>query len=157
MEYGSGLVFRSAATLGPLYEQLIGESVLSVKAEQIASFLGHKITPQPTQELGAQFSTRIEGTCIKHRFASSSIKMYDKFGCVLRIETTTNDVSSFKHYRKVEHRQGPATSNSKSRPWLGCYSIFWVLRSSGGIEKVARASRRSDQAGKTTNLVRVAR
>jgi hypothetical protein len=35
--------------------------------------------------------------------------MYDKFGCVLRIETTTNDVSFFKHHRKVEHRQGPAT------------------------------------------------
>jgi len=30
--------------------------------------------------------------------------MYDKFGIVPRIETTTNDVSSFKHYRKVEHR-----------------------------------------------------
>ena len=35
--------------------------------------------------------------------------MYDKFGCVLRIETTTNDVSFFKHHRKVEHRQGPPT------------------------------------------------
>ena len=30
--------------------------------------------------------------------------MYDKFGCVLRLETTTNDVSFFKHHRKVEHR-----------------------------------------------------
>ena len=35
--------------------------------------------------------------------------MYDKFERVLRIETTTNDVSFFKHHRKVEHRQGPAT------------------------------------------------
>ena len=26
---------------------------------------------------------------------------------MLRIETTTNDVSFFKHHRKVEHRQGP--------------------------------------------------
>ena len=109
VEYATDLVFRSAATLGPLYEQLIRESVLSVKAEQIASFLGHKITPQLAQELGTQFSTRIEGTCIKHRFGSSSIKMYDKFGCILRIETTTNDVSFFKHHRKVEHREGPPT------------------------------------------------
>src|SRR5207253_9214709 len=64
---------------------------------------------RPAQEIGSQFSTRIEGTCIKHRFASSSIKMYDKYGCVLRIETTINDVSFFKHHRKVEHRQGPPT------------------------------------------------
>ena len=36
-------------------------------------------------------------------------KIYDKFGLVLRIETTTNDVSAFKHYRKVEHQHRPAT------------------------------------------------
>jgi hypothetical protein len=109
VEYATDLVFRSAATLKPLYEQLVRESVLSVKAEQIATFLGHKIAPQLIREIGSQFSTRIEGTCIKHRFGSASVKMYDKFGCVLRIETTTNDVSFFKHHRKVEHRQGPAT------------------------------------------------
>jgi hypothetical protein len=109
VEYATDLVFRSAATLGPLYEQLTRQSVLSVKAEQIASFLGRQITPQLAQELGSRFATRIEGTCIKHRFGDASIKMYDKFGCVLRIETTTNDVSFFKHHRKVEHRQGPPT------------------------------------------------
>ena len=32
--------------------------------------------------------------------------MYDKFSKILRIETTTNDVSFFKHYREVEHRDG---------------------------------------------------
>jgi hypothetical protein len=109
VEYATDLVFRSAATLKPLYDQFIRESVLNVKAEQVATFLGRKITPQLAREIGSQFSTRIEGTCIKHRFGSASVKMYDKFGCVLRIETTTNDVSFFKHHRKVEHRQAPAT------------------------------------------------
>ena len=36
----------------------------------------------------------------------ASIKMYDKFGLILRIETTTNDVSFFKHHRAVEQRDG---------------------------------------------------
>ena len=54
-------------------------------------------------------STRIEGTCIKHRLGSCSVKLYDKFGRVLRIETTTNDVSFFKHHRKVEHRDRHVT------------------------------------------------
>jgi len=38
--------------------------------------------------------------------------MYDKFGQILRIETTTNDGSFFKHHRRVEHRNGspPAAS-----------------------------------------------
>jgi hypothetical protein len=109
VEYATDLAFRSIATLGPLYEQLIRESVLSVKAEQIATFLGRRITPQLAQEIGSQFSTRIEGTCVKHRFGKCSIKMYDKSGIVLRIETTANDVSFFKHHRKVEHCEGPPT------------------------------------------------
>lgn len=109
VEYATDLVFRSQATLQPLYEQLSRQAVLSVRAEQIATFLGHKITPQLAQEIGSRFATRIEGTCIKHRFGKSSVTMYDKFGVVLRLETTSNDVSSFKHHRKVEHRHGPAT------------------------------------------------
>jgi hypothetical protein len=108
-------IFRSAATLKPLYEQLARESVLSVKAEQIATFLGRQISPQLAQEVGSQFSTRIEGTCIKHRYGASSIKMYDKFGSVLRIETTINDVSFFRHHRKVEHRQRPPTRDPRLR------------------------------------------
>jgi len=109
VEYSTDLIFRSAALLKPLYEQLSREAVLSVKAEQVASFLGKKITPLLAQELGSRFATRIEGTCIKHRFAKTGVKMYDKFGRVLRLETTTNDVSFFKHHRKVEHRDGHAT------------------------------------------------
>jgi hypothetical protein len=68
-----------------------------------------QITPLLAQEVGSQFSTRIEGTCIKHRFGKCSIKMYDKHSILLRIETTTNDVTFFKHHRKVEHREGPPT------------------------------------------------
>lgn len=109
VEYATDLVFRSTTTLRSLYEQLVRQSVLNVKAEQIATFLGRRIEPRLAQEVGSQFSTRIEGTCVKHRFGKASIKMYDKVGCVLRIETTTNDVSFFKHHRKVEHRVGPAT------------------------------------------------
>ena len=109
VEYATDVVFRSAATLGLLYEQPIRASVLNVKVEQVATFLGRKIASHLKQEVGSQFSTRIEGTCIKHRFGNASIEMYDKFGCVLRIETTTNDVSFFKHHRKVEHRDGLPT------------------------------------------------
>jgi len=109
VEYSTDLMFRSQATLKPLYEQLSRQAVLAVKAEQVASFLGKKITAQLAQEIGSRFSTRIEGTCIKHRFGKNGVKMYDKFGRVLRLETTTNDVSFFKHHRKVEHQDGHST------------------------------------------------
>ena len=109
LEYSTDLIFRSEATLAPLYEQLSRQAVLAVKAEQVASFLGKKITAQLAQEIGSRFATRIEGTCIKHRFAKTGVKIYDKFGRVLRLETTTHDVSFFKHHRKVEHDDGTTT------------------------------------------------
>ena len=98
-------MFRTPAILKPLYEQLSRQAILTVKAEHVATFLGHKITAQLAQEIGSQFTTRIEGTCVKHHFSKSSVKIYDKFGHVLRFGTTTSDVSAFKHYRKVEHRR----------------------------------------------------
>lgn len=108
-EYATDLVFRSEENLSPIYEQLSRQAVIAVKAENVSGFLGKKITPQLAQEIGSRLSTRIEGTCIKHRMGSASVKIYDKFGRVLRIETTINDVSFFKHHRKVEHKDGTTT------------------------------------------------
>lgn len=109
VECSTDLAFRSGATMKPLYEALTREAILSVKAPQVMQFLGKKMSPQLTQEVESRLSTRIEGTCIKHRLGKHSVKMYDKFNRVLRIETTTNDVSFFKHHRKVEHRDGHST------------------------------------------------
>jgi len=106
VEYSTDLVFRSQTTLAPLYEQLARQAVLAAKAEQVSTFLGKKLAPQLAQEIGSRLSTRIEGTCIKHRFGSVSIKLYDKAGRILRLETTANDVSFFQHHRKVEQRDG---------------------------------------------------
>jgi hypothetical protein len=44
--------------------------------------------------------------CLRHYMGPCGIKMYDKFQWVLRIETYTNDLSFFKHHRRVEHRDG---------------------------------------------------
>ncbi|MBK7237479.1 MAG: hypothetical protein IPI02_18225 [Sterolibacteriaceae bacterium] len=44
-------MFKSEKILGSLYQQLAREAVLSVKAEQIATFLGKKITPQLAAEI----------------------------------------------------------------------------------------------------------
>ncbi len=49
---------------------------------------------------------QIEMTRIKHQMGPVSIKMYDKLRIILRIETTVNDVSFFKHRRKVEPWDG---------------------------------------------------
>ena len=58
--------------------------------------------------MGNRYNVRIEGTRVRHSMGMASIKMYDKFGHILRIETTVKDVSFFKHYREVEQRHGEA-------------------------------------------------
>jgi hypothetical protein len=93
---------------------LVRTAIHSVKPENVATFLGRKLTGQYHDELGNDFHTRIEGTRIKHHMGKVAIKMYDKYALILRIETTVNDVSFFKHHREVEHRNG--TSEMKVAP-----------------------------------------
>jgi len=52
------------------------------------------------------FSTRIQGTPIRHQIGRASMKVYDKVGIVARVECAANDVSFFKHHRHVEQRNG---------------------------------------------------
>jgi hypothetical protein len=109
VEYATDIVFRRQSELQPIYEELVRTAIHAVKPEQVAMFLGHKLTEAFEDELGNDFHTRIQGTRIKHHMGKAAIKMYDKHGIILRIETTTNDISFFKHYRKVVHRDGSET------------------------------------------------
>ena len=106
VEYSTDIVFRRQSDLAPLYETLVRTAVHAVKPDHVATFLGRKLDDRYRGELGNDFSTRIEGTKIRHHMGPASIKMYDKFALVLRIETTANDVTFFKHHRKVEQRAG---------------------------------------------------
>jgi hypothetical protein len=74
------------------------------------------------------------GTRLRHSLGNASIKMYDKFRPVLRIETTTHDVSFFKHYRKAVHRDGRA--EMKHAP------IQKIIHSLGAVREVLAAANR---------------
>lgn len=105
VEYATDIVFRSRADLAPIYEAISRTAIHAVKAEHVATFLGRKLRNYQG-EIGNDFNIRIEGTRIRHQMGSAFLKMYDKFGRVLRIETTANDVSFFQHHRNVVHADG---------------------------------------------------
>ena len=113
-EYATDIVFKKQSDLQAIYSELVATAIHTVKPDNIATFLGHKVDPRYQGEMGNNYNIRIEGSRIKHSMGKSSIKMYDKFSKILRIETTTNDVSFFKHYREVEHRDG--TKSMKHAP-----------------------------------------
>jgi len=106
IEMSTDIIFKSEEALAPVYENLIRTAVLDVKSEHVGTFFGRKIDGNFRGEIDTQFSTTMKGTCIRHHMGLASIKMYDKFGRVLRIETTVNDVGFFKHRRMVHHRNG---------------------------------------------------
>jgi len=100
------IVFKNQEDLQAIYSELITTAIHTVKPDNIATFLGRKLDQRYQGEAGNNYNVRIEGSRIKHHMGAASIKMYDKFQKILRIETTINDVSFFKHYREVVHRDG---------------------------------------------------
>jgi hypothetical protein len=100
-EYATDVVFRKQADLRVIYGNLTRTAIHTVKPDNIATFLGKKLSPQFEGEMGNRFNIRIEGTRIKHTMGPVSLKLYDKFGLMLRIETTVNDPAFFKHYREA--------------------------------------------------------
>ena len=121
-EYSTDIVFRKQADLQAIYGNLTRTAIHTVKPDTVATFLGRKLSPQFEGEMGNRFNIRIEGTRIKHTMGPVSLKLYDKFGLILRIETTVNDLTFFKHYRKVEHRDG--TSETK---WAAMQKTVYSL------------------------------
>lgn len=105
-EYATDLVFKSQKTVQAFYPLLLETLIHAVKPADIATFLGRKLNGNYQGEMGNRFNKRWLGTRLKHQMGPVSIKLYDKFSRVLRIETTVNHVSFFKHYRQVQHRDG---------------------------------------------------
>ncbi len=107
-EYATDILFRRQADLQALYGKLVRTAIHTVQPDDIATFLGKKLNGNYQGEMGNRYNVRIKGTRVRHSMGMASLKMYDKFGQILRIETTAKDISFFKHYREVEQRNGKA-------------------------------------------------
>ncbi|MGI6448857.1 MAG: MarR family transcriptional regulator [Desulfitobacteriia bacterium] len=123
VEYATDIAFEHPDDLKFVYDTIVHTAIHSVKPDNIATFLGAKLHWKYEGEMGNQFNQRILGTRIKHHMGAVSIKMYDKFGSVLRIETTANDVSQFKISRDVQHRDGTVTQRVAPMK-KNIYSLF---------------------------------
>lgn len=125
-EYSTDIVFKKQNYLQSIYKEWIKTAIHTVTPENIATFLGRKLDVRYQGDVGNNYNVRIEGSRIKHSMGKSSIKMYDKFGQILRIETTTNDVTFFKHYREVVHRDGNKSYKNASLK-KNIYSLVFLM------------------------------
>lgn len=120
-EWASDILFRDAATLARLYPPLVRHGLTTFLSPDVMRFLGRKVAasgrlpPGLKADVVSDAKTRPEGVRIKHRLGDNSIKMYDKQGSVLRVETTINHTAGFKAYRAPEGKPEAAKSWQRMR------------------------------------------
>ncbi len=111
-EFASDVMFKDEASLQQLYPGLVHHGITSFQSPDVLRFLGYRPPQQGVGkflgEVKSDYKHRPEGVRVKHFAAGNSIKIYDKQGSVLRVETTINRPEEFKVYRAKETQpQGP--------------------------------------------------
>jgi hypothetical protein len=106
LELSTDITFKNDSILPELYNQLVSTAMHTVKVPDIASFLGFQMPRTKFDNCGSSLKKTWEGVRLKHNYGKHSIKMYDKFKRVLRVETTSNQVNLFHTHRLVFHRDG---------------------------------------------------
>ena len=105
-EYSTDVLFQDRPALTDLYPRLLDHACLNLSAQDILTFLGRRLHPRFDGEVLTDCKKdRWPGARVKHRVKNNWLKMYDKFGQVLRIETVINNPREFKVRRRVQ-RQG---------------------------------------------------
>jgi len=104
-EHALDLMFKDRQSLQKLYPSLVRHAMDEFGSQDVMRFLGRRTNSRFNGEASSNIRTRDEGTRIKHWVEENSIKMYDKQGTVLRIETTINNPRRFK-VRRMATRQG---------------------------------------------------
>lgn len=103
-EMATDVMFKDRAALQSVYPALLRHSTLCFTPEDVLIFLGRKQDVRFEGEVVTDFKVREPGARVKHRMKENGIKMYDKFGLVLRIEPVINHPYEFRIRRQGKRR-----------------------------------------------------
>lgn len=103
-EYATDVMFKDARRLRAVYPRLVDHAMKHMDSREVMRFLGRRSNSRFNGEVTSDIQVRSEGMRIKHRVEENSIKMYDKQGSVLRIETTLNNPKRLRVWRKVKRK-----------------------------------------------------
>jgi hypothetical protein len=99
-EFSTDILFRDAQSLHDLYEELLKHATQCFGADDVMTFLGRRLHGSFEGEVVSDLKKRWPGARIKHRIKQNWIKMYDKHGRLLRVETVINRPYEFKVRRR---------------------------------------------------------
>jgi hypothetical protein len=109
-EYATDVRFASQHALAGLFARLLAFALLTFSPKKIFCYLGRKWHERFDGEVQTRYkSVREPGACIKHFMKRNWLKMYDKLGLLLRVETVINQPGEFKVFRDCQHRDGTTT------------------------------------------------
>jgi hypothetical protein len=108
-EWATDVLFKDPRSLAGIYPALVRHAMTHFQSPDVMRFLGRKAHGNFTGELITSFKDRAEGVRVKHWARGNSIKMYDKAGSVLRVETTIAQPAEFKVYRPSKEDSGDPT------------------------------------------------
>ena len=103
-EFATDIMFRDRNTLSPVFQILLRWAILCFSAKNVMTFLGRKLHGNFQGEVRTEYRDRWPGARIKHTLNRNWIKMYDKFGCILRVETVINNPREFRVRRQGMRR-----------------------------------------------------
>jgi hypothetical protein len=98
-EWATDVMFTNPRSLSQVYPDLVRHAMFHFQSPDVMRFLGRKANGNFLGEIETSFKDRPEGVRVKHWINGNSIKMYDKAGSVLRVETTIGNTADFKVLR----------------------------------------------------------
>ena len=101
-EWATDTAFDSPQALAAMYPQLARGAIATFDSRSVMRFLGHRLQENHQGEIVSTYTSRPEGVCVKHYAMGNSIKVYDKGGSILRVETTINNPAAYRSYRCSE-------------------------------------------------------
>jgi hypothetical protein len=112
-EWATDVLFTDPRSLAGIYPALVRHAMTHFQSPDVMRFLSRKAHGNYTGELVTSFRDRAEGVRVKHWARGNSIKMYDKAGSVLRVETSIAQPDEFKVYRPRQD-----DSENPTHQWL---------------------------------------
>jgi hypothetical protein len=101
-EFATDLLFKDSKRLAALYPQFLHHGIRSFASEDVLRFLGKACPNNFRGEVTSTLKRRPEGVRLRHTVNGNSIKVYDKQGSLLRVETTIVHPNQFRVYRPAE-------------------------------------------------------
>lgn len=121
-EWATDIMFKSTTSLDSIYPLLLHHAMCVSDSPSVMKYFGRRnisvsgrIKSRAPGEVMTDSRKFYEGLRVKHWLNRNSVKLYNKSGSILRIETTINDTRDFKVFRRPNDDRSRALSWQRMR------------------------------------------